>query len=744
MANDKGIQDFGEKIGGARKDVWADAGVHVDDLVSMTDAERIKYAKKEYIWPRPDFEAEIKNGVSQTVAYWQNEMRKAIPPVPQLKTYEVNDVGAMKIAQENYVDTVTKLKDAVMSVVTKEQMISFYDDHIEGDGLVIRQANSHFVERSPEAASTLNQKIMKTSQVGTYDIMMYERAAQKALFGVPEDRKEYEKAKSRLAVLYIDGEKTKLDVEMSNLNRTVLSIRSGLGTTFMYMYRDGPGAKFYEPTQWINGTYFVVDKDANIPVKNGFGSKEAAEEYREALAKAAQVKEIVKQPSEDEKKRKMNFVPPQLDNIDRTTKDALDGKHADGDMFLQDYKFRGGEFGNWVSEKERQISMDMAFDAFADLAAALHMTMDDVSLGGKLAIAFGSRGRGGASAGAAHYEPDLNVINLTRMKGAGCLAHEWGHALDAYIGTLYGAMPGQLATDCLAHGNGKQLPEAFAKIVDAMKHKQVLMTADEQKAAKQNDIERNKEELDDWLAYVKPGFLKKEYTAMWDDAISKVKAVEGVPLSSYGMLGFVSARDETTVPEIEELSKVSRLAGHAEIDKKYKVALSECLYRICRSREQMNNLKPEWKTVDTQFYEESCVFDSTFKKTDRGYWASDPEMFARAFDCYISDKLKSAGVVSQYLTAHSDSYILPPAKDSGEVKCAFPVGDERRTLDACFDSLLETLKQRDVLHDDPTMTLAAAPEATIEEEVAKTIRSAQKMNTTSKDKGVQMSFDDFM
>ena len=30
----------------------------------------------------------------------------------------------------------------------------------------------------------------------------------------------------------------------------------------------------------------------------------------------------------------------------------------------------------------------------------------------------------------AHYEPLLEVINLTKLRGAGCLAHEWAHALD--------------------------------------------------------------------------------------------------------------------------------------------------------------------------------------------------------------------------------------------------------------------------------------------------------------------------
>lgn len=52
-----------------------------------------------------------------------------------------------------------------------------------------------------------------------------------------------------------------------------------------------------------------------------------------------------------------------------------------------------------------------------------------------LAIAFGSRGVGGALA---HYEPGRKVLNLTKMRGAGCLAHELGHAFDHYLYNLNG------------------------------------------------------------------------------------------------------------------------------------------------------------------------------------------------------------------------------------------------------------------------------------------------------------------
>ena len=47
-----------------------------------------------------------------------------------------------------------------------------------------------------------------------------------------------------------------------------------------------------------------------------------------------------------------------------------------------------------------------------------------------MSIAYGARG---ASKAAAHYEPERKVINLTKMKGAGSLGHEWAHALDHYL-----------------------------------------------------------------------------------------------------------------------------------------------------------------------------------------------------------------------------------------------------------------------------------------------------------------------
>jgi len=90
-------------------------------------------------------------------------------------------------------------------------------------------------------------------------------------------------------------------------------------------------------------------------------------------------------------------------------------------------QFRGIQFGNSMTDDERQHHVTKCTEAFADLADVLGIPEEYTSWKGKLAIAFGARGKGGA---VAHYEPSQVAINLTRKNGVGSLAHEWGHFFD--------------------------------------------------------------------------------------------------------------------------------------------------------------------------------------------------------------------------------------------------------------------------------------------------------------------------
>lgn len=121
-------------------------------------------------------------------------------------------------------------------------------------------------------------------------------------------------------------------------------------------------------------------------------------------------------------------------NRERSGKNHRNGRDVTAEEFESAFGFRGGEFGKWVQQgagaKERQFMLNSAYDALMDLADIVGVPPKAISLEGTLGIAFGSRGSGWASA---HFEPSNLVINLTKTRGAGSLAHEWFHALDNYF-----------------------------------------------------------------------------------------------------------------------------------------------------------------------------------------------------------------------------------------------------------------------------------------------------------------------
>lgn len=117
---------------------------------------------------------------------------------------------------------------------------------------------------------------------------------------------------------------------------------------------------------------------------------------------------------------------------------------------------RGLQWGNSVSDEERQHHLQKSAESFADLTDVLGLPPQMASYGGKLALAIGARGKGTALA---HYETSSKVINLTRKKGVGSLAHEWGHFLD----------------DVLAGGNGSFLSLTAATRGDPLDPANVAM-----------------------------------------------------------------------------------------------------------------------------------------------------------------------------------------------------------------------------------------------------------------------------
>ncbi len=118
---------------------------------------------------------------------------------------------------------------------------------------------------------------------------------------------------------------------------------------------------------------------------------------------------------------------PRADQHASPRSDYRNGATVLPDYFQMVIRPRGVQFGRW--QDNRDVVLNETFDAIHDLAHFLCWPVERMTFGGRLAFAFGARGRGPA---AAHYEHAQRVINLTRNYGPGCLAHG-GPTADHHI-----------------------------------------------------------------------------------------------------------------------------------------------------------------------------------------------------------------------------------------------------------------------------------------------------------------------
>jgi len=226
--------------------------------------------------------------------------------------------------------------------------------------------------------------------------------------------------------------------------------------------KSAPRDHFFVATTWERGKiiYSIVSTDKNNPwpIVKDFATRKEAEAWYGANRERLEAERRQRMESE---KSVVYFET----GVHRRGKDHRSGRHATPEMYDEQFGFRGVQFGNWTNDTDRQMAMDQAYDALMDLSEQLGISPRAMSLYGELGLAFGARGCGNASA---HYEPVQIVINLTKTKGAGSLAHEWWHALDNYLSRRAGVALGH-ATH--GHGSDKMDPDvasAVARLMEAV------------------------------------------------------------------------------------------------------------------------------------------------------------------------------------------------------------------------------------------------------------------------------------
>ncbi len=603
-------EDFGEKIGGAKKDLWRARGLYADDLDGMNDREADKYVTKDNVWKKPDYQALHDDGVPVDVVYFIKKVRDSLNVRP---VYRRNYSPEERLShQKLYITTVRQLQEVMENVHSVDDAKKAFDKFFVDNGY-LRKVSGWISGTSYEPTtdyyrnSALSSKLISTMQIGSDRQFErdYTRKAERDQFLVPKDQK----------------------------------IPRGYE---VHLY-DGKG--YSRRGDWQADTYYVT-RSHTILQTNLATREEAirwAQEYAKSKTKAG----------------KQRFVPPQLEHITRTGPDYRNSQEIIGQHYLDTFGFRGGEFGNWLNQLDRQASLNMGFEALKDLATALHISDKDIAFAGKLAIAFGARGSGNA---AAHYEPLRKVINLTKMHGAGSLAHEWWHGLDDYLGGLKRA-GGMLSENKYYYGPMRDL-------LDAIKYK--TETPEQATARTEQTNARQRKSAEAWIDSVMKSAVYHTDEPIIIERFEALKAdfLKGEP---------------DTVSKLSALKK--EITGHVIP----KTTCQDLEVQEYIMRGIQNQGEPKLQRIPTDYYKNSQKMGNSTEK-DGGYWDSEVEMTARAFACYVMDRLPYQ---SDYLVGHAESCIgLYTNKDgSTEIVKAYPQGEERKAINAAFDDLIAELKK---------------------------------------------------
>ena len=615
------LNDFGEKIGGARKDLWSSRGLEVSDLEEMNDRERDKHVKKDNVWKRPDYVKLAEGGADKGLLYMQNEIRKSLP---QNITYRRNEtVESRRERQELFIQTVRQIEEMAKGVQTAAEL-----------------------ETIGYAWGLENGYLEKTDSTYRPYSLTNKYYSNPALSG-----SDYFQTVARLVKNF------------GKLN--TIAEKEGFAVDAKSKVPKG-----YRIVEDNKGTWFIAK--GSFIIKSGINS------YDEALS-------MLKGAIEN-KKKKTRFVPQQLLEVHRRGPNYRHGGNVEGNDYIETFGFKGGEFGNWMSAKDRQVSLNYGFDALKDLAFALGIADTDISFGGKLSIAFGARGQG-LSGASAHYEPDRQVINLTKMNGAGSLAHEWFHGLDDFMGGFKLKM---------GSDNVRSLPEktqqAMRNLISTMQYRDETREETDLRATKlfeqaQKNLRRAVENQFPWVKTLRAG--NTEQAELLFPYYKRNPNNSDLAKFEAELNALIESGDMKHASNLSELRK--EIQGHV-IPKEDMNGIGFYATTVKNAGEGVQRGR-----VRTDFYNDSRRFGELHSK-DGDYWDSTVEMAARAFACYVADR---TGKNNDYLTGHAEAAFTLDADAKGNVRVirAYPVGAERAAINEAFDELIAAMKEDGYLHE---------------------------------------------
>lgn len=377
------IEDFGEKILGARKDMW---GKYRAAMTSELPADVRSITLSQY-FPEPNYEAAIAKGITTEQLAIVKALRDSLPVKPQRPARAAQWAEGLKAARET-----------ANQVLQHPEMVNLFKETDKTDTIHNRVA--FYLELGYPAFTKAKEYSLRP---GNFLMFNGQR------FNEPQKIYLLERGYKRVA-----GSQNR--AEMVALARKMLaqSAAPAKAPTKLDVYQRRDTGEIIIGKKIATGK-FIDLKGGFERVKDAFDFLTKNQAHLEALLA-----------------EKRKIYPVRRDtNAPRVGKEYRPaGTVITPERFSQEFGFRGVQFGNWVEQERRAQDLNNAYDALLDMADIIRIPARAVSLDGTLGLAFGARGKANELA---HYERGQVVINLNKKNGAGSLGHEWWHALDNYF-----------------------------------------------------------------------------------------------------------------------------------------------------------------------------------------------------------------------------------------------------------------------------------------------------------------------
>jgi len=684
--------DVGEKIGGARKDVWAEklalgevlsgSDVDLDELEKDPTVAYKVVTKENFMGKASTLIADFqRKGYTANATFLLGRLFQYITPVPEDNP----------LTRKQYVMAADLLQRTVLKATTVEEVINNVNELNERHG-------GYFIPT--EDAEKLSA--LETERKQLYEDYHAKDEASTTLFSL-QNSKGYEitklKGKKKAVPQELIDEAERLNKEWQEglpaWRAAEEKYRAKLreASTIREKWDKAADADPFSERnvinslgeRFINALHYKWGKSAFLDSINE-AKKMKPDDWSWATGKekvTQRVKSVDKMPKwKRDVPEKVERVAPTPARETFKPQDLIDV-----------YGIRGVEYGNWMDEESSKFHTQLAGLALNDLAGVLGIENSTISYGGRLALAFGARGMGAAgwkdSAPAAHYEAQKTVINLTKFAGGGSLAHEWGHFLDNVVARVSNGDKSGRQVYLSSNDGGSEMPvevsEAFKKLTEAMfdgtRPAGILIRPDK------------KQEKYSWRG-VDEKIGTKPAQELYDEIAIKYDRDEEQRLKM--------AENYTDPKKVEkEKAKITRKAN---MDRK---AAAE--YIATKTNTNIRMVKSGERKTISEYLAVARVM---------GEYELDPkELFARAFESYIQDKLTEQEMKNSYLVYGTHDrpdeklywmnpqenpqypYILETTKKGEDSLPYFPYprGEERKKINEAMESFIAALRGTEML-----------------------------------------------